>query len=73
MERKISIDERNAEIRKLRGKLTNKRIAKRIVGGQVFCICPECLAKINEECNPKEEAPKKEAPKKAKTDGNKET
>lgn len=52
VEGKIDRDEMHKELRLLKGKLTGKRVMKLRYVGHDFCICPECVEKINAEINP---------------------
>lgn len=50
-----TFDDKSRAIRALAGKMSGKRIMKFEYMGHSFCICPECLSKINAEVNPEME------------------
>lgn len=54
-EGKISRDELHKKLKSLRGQFVNKRVMKFDYVGHDFCVCPECLSKINAEVNPAKE------------------
>ena len=47
--KEISHDEMIFEMKKLKGKLTGKRVMKFTYVGHEFCVCPECLEKVSLE------------------------
>ena len=49
LNKEIDIDEEHKQLKELRNKLTNRRVAKFKINGRTLCICPECISKINEE------------------------
>ena len=53
LNKEIDIDEEHKQLKELRNKLTNRRVAKFKINGRTLCICPECISKINEEIQPK--------------------
>ena len=48
LNKEIDIDEEHKQLKELRNKLTNRRVAKFKINGRTLCICPECISKINE-------------------------
>lgn len=69
VDKEIDRDEMYAEIKKLRGKLTNQKIVRIQRAGTTICICKECEDKIHAEMNPIKEEPVKETPPKKNTKG----
>lgn len=53
----IDRDEMHRQLRLLKGKLTSKRVMKLRYVGHDFCICPQCVSKINAEINPEPSKP----------------
>lgn len=53
LNKEIDIDEEHKQLKELRNKLTNRRVAKFKINGRTLCICPECISKINKEIQPK--------------------
>lgn len=60
--KELGFDDMHKELRSLRGKLTGMRVMKFRYLGHEFCVCPECLEKVNTEVQSfnKKDEPKQE-------------